>query len=129
MANDILLFSTGQVNNLGTADTPYLALFTNTAAETEVANSNAYARVDSTGDWGSTAAGTGGFLRDISNTSEIAWAEATGSWGTVDGVGIYDSGTYGGGNLLHKQTLTASRLVDTGTTFRFPIGDLTLRAK
>jgi len=88
----------------------------------EVANAGAYARqtlnpLDA--NW--TAPGAGG-LTD--NASAITFPVATANWGTVTHVAITDSATYGAGNLLLHGALTTSKVVNTGDTFKFNIGDL-----
>src|SRR3990172_598736 len=88
----------------------------------EVANAGAYARqtlnpLDA--NW--TAPGVGG-LTD--NASAITFPVATANWGTVTHVAITDSATYGAGNLLLHGALTTSKVVNTGDTFKFNIGDL-----
>lgn len=92
------------------------------ATITEVADSNAYARVDRPpldANW--SAPGTGG-LTD--NVADIAFTQATGSWGTVTDVGIASSVTHGAGDLLMYSALDASKAVGDGDTFKFAIGDL-----
>jgi hypothetical protein len=42
----------------------------------------------------------------------------------VTHVGIWDSGTWGGGNLLFHGILSASKVVGDGDTFEFAIGNL-----
>jgi len=111
-----------------TAPNPYLALCTadptdagTGASMNEVANSNAYARVDASGAFG-TAAATG----SIENDAAITFPEATGSWGTVTYFAIVDSGTHGAGNLLFSGALTASRAISNGDTPRFAVGELSI---
>jgi hypothetical protein len=85
----------------------------------EVANSNAYARVDTSSAWG-TAAASG----TISNDAAITFAEATGSWGTVTHFALCDSGTHGAGNMIIYGSLTASKTIGSGDTPQFSIGEL-----
>lgn len=91
----------------------------------EVANANGYARqtlnpLDA--NW--TAASSTDGLTD--NASAITFPVATGSWGTVTHVAICDSATWGAGNLLVYGTLDASKVVGSGDTFKFNIGDLNI---
>ena len=61
------------------------------------------------------------------NTAEIAFPHATGgAWGLISGIGIWDSGTYGGGNLLYHGALDVDKQVDANDTFKIAIGDLTV---
>lgn len=108
-----------------TFPTLHLALFTADPTETgvltnEVANAGAYARQALNAKF--TAAGS----ETSANTAEIAFPQASASWGTVTHIGIIDSATHGAGNMIYHGILDASRLVDTGTTFKIPIGDLSL---
>lgn len=57
-----------------------------------------------------------------SNDSAIVFPEATASWGTIVAYGIADAS----GNLLCVDDLAASVAVDSGDTFYFPAGDLTI---
>lgn len=60
------------------------------------------------------------------NLSALTFVTATGSWNTVTDVGITDTSTIGGGNMLMYGALTASKNVQTGDTFKFNAGDLTI---
>jgi len=108
-----------------------IALYTATPGETgggtEVSNANAYARVDMgapiDGDWSDPSAGTQG---ETDNVADITFPQATGSWGTVTHVGIHDSATWGGGNLLFYGALTTPKPIDSGDTFKFSAGDLNI---
>lgn len=90
----------------------------------EVANANGYARVtvnpSSSANWteGSSTDGS------VSNTNNITFPTATGSWGTITHVGIYDSATYGAGNLLFSAALTSSKTIGNTDVFVFNAGDL-----
>ena len=87
----------------------------------EVTDANAYARVATAGaDW---AAASGGAS---SNANDITFPEATGSWGTVTHFALFDSGTYGEGNMLAHGSLTPSKTVTTGDTPKFAPGELDL---
>ena len=93
------------------------------ATITEVANAGSYSRqtlnpLDA--NW--TAPDTTGGLTD--NASAITFTTASGYWGTVTHVALCDSATWGAGNMLLYGTLTASKVVNNGDTFKFNIGDL-----
>lgn len=60
----------------------------------------------------------------VGNALEITFPTATGSWGTVTHFCIFDASS--GGNLLHFNTLAASREVLTGDIVKFPAGQLTV---
>ena len=121
---EVLKYVTGQTNDLGTAPTPYVALFTAAPTDagggTEVSGGS-YARVDSSGLWG---APTGTSPSTVQNSSAVTFPQATASWGTVVAFGIYDAAT--NGNLLRWNTLNASEAVDTNETARFNTSALTL---
>lgn len=118
---ELLKWATGQVNDLGTAATPYIALFTvaptDAGGGTEVVGGS-YARQDSSGDWAAPAAGA------VSNNAEIAFPQASADWGTVVAFAIMDA--VSGGNFLYWADLTASKTVNSGDTFKFPIGNIDL---
>lgn len=52
-----------------------------------------------------------------SNGAQISFPTATGSWGTVTDAALFDAAS--GGNLLLYGTLSASRSIAAGNTFRF----------
>ena len=66
------------------------------------------------------APGVGGL---IDNVAEIAFTTATAGWGTVTDVAIVDTAS-GAGNILYYGALTASKVVNSGDTFKFNAGDL-----
>ena len=76
--------------------------------------------------WANTAGGSGavnsgtGGLTD--NLADITFTTASASWGTVSHVAIWDA--VSGGNMLFHGSLTASKTIDNGDTFKFAIGDL-----
>ena len=128
----------GKTSNFGalaSAPTLYVALSSTTPAEdgtgfTEPVG-NAYARVAvPAGSWDPAT------LADpsaIANAVEVAFAEATGTWGTMTHLGIFDAAT--AGNLVLQDLLrdpldagnppaALARLVNSGTTLRFAIGEL-----
>jgi len=118
---EILKWATGQVNDLGTAPTPYIALYTvaptDAGGGTEVTGGS-YARQDSSGKWAAPAAGA------VETNAEIAFAQATADWGTVVAFAILDAIT--AGNFLYWADLTASKTVNSGDTFKFPSGNIDL---
>lgn len=103
-----------------------LALFTDATSDagggTEVANSNAYARLEVQGSTGLTFAASSGGTTD--NDQDWDFTTASGSWGTVTNTAIVDNTTHGAGNFLFHGALSASKAVGDGDTFRFAAGDL-----
>jgi len=101
--------------------TTYLALYTvaPTASTpgTEAVYSG-YARVVTTGDWGTAGASVQG---QIANSAAISFAAAAGS-ATIVAFGLIDSGTIGSGNLLMFGT--CSLAVSSGITPQFAAGAL-----
>lgn len=96
--------------------TPYLALltaYTDDSTLTEVSGT-AYARQAIAFDAPSNGASQ--------NTATVTFPEAGSNWGTVTHLAIYSASS--GGNLLARGTLTASKAVDSGKTFRILAGDL-----
>lgn len=118
---EILKWATGQVNDLGTATTPYIALYTAAPTDagggTEVTGGS-YARQDSSGNWAAPAGGA------VANNAEIGFPQASADWGTIVAFAILDAVT--GGNFLYWADLTASKVVNSGDTFKFPIGNIDL---
>lgn len=57
-----------------------------------------------------------------SNSSDITFPTATANWGTITHVGIRDALTTG--NLLFHGALTASKVVNSGDTFKINATDL-----
>ena len=104
----------------------YLALYTTMpnaadAGGVEVIG-GAYARLSCFGttEWNVTS-GTGG---NTANTLIKAFTAASANWGTVVGMGIKTAST--AGSLMFFKTLTASKTVYSGDTFRFSAGAITL---
>lgn len=99
--------------------TVYAALFTTATTDagggTEVSGGS-YARTAVT--FGAPTDGS------TSNTADVTFPTATGAWGTVTHVAIYDAAT--AGNMLFHGALTASKTVNSGDTFKFATGDLTI---
>jgi hypothetical protein len=101
----------------------YVALFTSATSDagggTEVSGGS-YARVAvPTGASSEWAAESGGAT---SNSNVITFPTATGDWGTITHCALFDAS--GGGNMLFHKALTASKQIDSGDVFRFPVGDL-----
>ena len=95
--------------------------FTEAGGGTELSG-NGYARVlmDSAG-------GAGGNKWTVasgqaSNAVAVTFPVASGNWGTVRYIGIFDAST--AGNLLVYGQLTTDRLINSGDTLEFAIGDL-----
>ncbi len=102
----------------------YLALCTATVNDghtggtmTEVADSNAYARVQCNS-WDAASA------RATSNSADITFPEATGSWGTVTDWAILDSNTHGAGNIIAYGAFTTSKSIVSGNIPKVNTGDL-----
>ncbi|MHC4276952.1 MAG: phage tail fiber protein [Planctomycetota bacterium] len=97
--------------------TVYVALFTSDPGEagggTEVSG-GAYARQAVTFTAPTDGAGD--------NNADITFPEATASWGTITHAAIFDALTVG--NMLLYSPLAASKIIDTGDTFKFKTGDL-----
>jgi hypothetical protein len=97
--------------------TIYLALYTAAPTDagggTEVSGGS-YARQSFT-----LSAASGGAT---SNSADITFPTATANWGTIVAVGIFDAST--NGNLLMWGTLTTSKTVSSGDTFKIAAGDL-----
>ena len=85
---------------------------------TEFANANSYARTAVT-----FAAASSG---STANSGDVTFPTATGNQGTCTKIAVYDSLTYGGGNLLFYGTLTASKTIETGDTFEIKVDNLTV---
>ena len=82
---------------------------------------NNYARVTTSGsDWDAAASGA------TANAAALAFPEASGAWGTVTHFALFDA--LSAGNMLCHGTLDASRVIVSGQTPRFAIGefDITL---
>lgn len=76
-----------------------------------------YARKSTAGtDWSTASSGS------VSNAAAIVFAEATGGWGTITHFALFDNLT--SGNMLGYGTLTSPKIIGSGDTARFKIGDL-----
>lgn len=109
--------------NLVTAWTPttplkvalYTVAPTDAGGGTEVSGGS-YARTNVT--FGAASGGS------ASNSADVTFPTATASWGTVVAAAIFDSA--GSPVMIWYGTLTASKTVDVGDTFKIPAGSLTL---
>jgi len=129
----LLAHSVGKATFTKPANT-YAALFTtspsvnylDSTAEDGVEVSGAsYTRKQIT--WGDATASTDlTNSSSIKNSNPIVWNNITSSWGTVTTVGVFDSPTVGGGNLLWFGPLSASVTLTTNDTFTIPANSLTL---
>jgi hypothetical protein len=90
------------------------AASTDAAMGTECAGSG-YARVQYNADWTAAASGA------LQNNSDITFPTATGDWGTITGGALRDAAA--AGSYLGWCTLTASKTVNNGDTFKFATGD------
>lgn len=107
-------------------NTLYLALFTAaptpSTTGTEVTGGS-YARVAITNDVTNFPAAAS---KTKANDLALTFAAATAGWGTVVAVGLFDALTVG--NLLVYATLSTPRLVSSGDTPGFAIGQLVFNA-
>jgi len=101
----------------------YLALHTADPTEdgsgAECANANNYSRTVCSSMFTTPAA-----TRIISNDGLITCATASGTWGTVTSWGIWDSGTWGAGNLIAFGDFAVSKAVGNGQTPKVAIGEI-----
>jgi hypothetical protein len=97
--------------------TVYAALFTAppsaSGGGTEVSGGS-YARTGITNNTTNFPSASGGAK---SNGTQITFPTATAAWGTITDAALFDS--LSGGNLLLFATLSASRVINSGNTFRF----------
>lgn len=130
---DLLKKVTGQTTSfLGTAITPYMALFTavtdgEAGTVTEVTTSGtAYARLNSSGKWAAPVSGAG----TVSTNADCTWSVATADWGTIVGWGLYDAST--SGNLFYYSDLrdasnnVTTKTVANGDQFKIGSGNATI---
>lgn len=76
-----------------------------------------YARVTTSGaSWDAASGGA------TANAAALTFPEASGAWGTVTHFALFDAST--SGNMLCHGTLDASRVITSGITPRFAIGEL-----
>lgn len=69
-----------------------------------------------------TTSGTGPAV--ASNSALVQFPTATASWGTINGAGLYTASS--GGTLIDAGALAVSKVIGTGDTFAFPIGNYTV---
>lgn len=98
----------------------YTTATTDTGGGTEVTGgSYARVRVQGTGAWDAPSNGA------TANTADITFTQASANWGTVSHVAIKDSCSSTGTNEhLYHGSLTSSKVVNNGDTFKFNAGDL-----
>jgi len=82
----------------------------------EPAGATGYARVDLTAGLSRTAS-------EIDNDAEIEFPEATDDQGTITYACLFDDEE---GDLIWSAALSASKVVSTGDTPRFPLGDFNI---
>jgi hypothetical protein len=117
-----------------TAPQTFVALYTATPTDagggTEVSVTS-YARirvyastaVTATPEWTAAAdTTTPAGAKHVNNAATVTFAQATASWGSIKAVGILDA--VSAGNLLWHGTLTATKTVGAGDTFKFTTGNL-----
>lgn len=102
--------------------TVYVALHsadpTDDGSGAELANSNGYARQAAT-----FAAPSGGAC---ATSADITFTASGGAWSTATHIGIWDSATHGGGNLLYHSALDASKTAGDGDSIVISAGNLTV---
>lgn len=112
----------------------FIALFTTATTDagggTEVSGVN-YARIEVNPEtpgtppsWNTAVVDGIGFLVDNREAIDFAVAGA-GGWGTITHVAIFDAVT--AGNSLMHGALTSSVVINDGSQFSFPVGDLNAR--
>lgn len=125
LGNKLLDFILGAVS-MSAPSTVYLALFTSaptpSTSGTEVTGGS-YGRVAITNDLTNFPSASS---KSKSNASAVTFASATASWGTVVAVAIMDAAS--SGNILLYATLTTPRLISSGDTPSFAIGQLVFTA-
>ena len=109
--------------------TTYIGLWTSaltsasTGATTGEATYTGYARIATSGDWGSATLAT---PCTIFNSSAITFAACTGSTSTITYFAILDSITVGAGNILAWGSCTSTVISTTQTPATFAINALEL---
>jgi hypothetical protein len=141
LENEILnaLFRNTDATTLGASPANvFISLHTDDPGDTganEVADTFAYARKStSTGDAGTGANGdynapvvspVNSEAQRVDNLNSIDFVAASGGdWGTIKYFGIWDSGTYGGGNLLITGDVSPDKTVLDGDQIKFTAGNL-----
>lgn len=124
-ASAILAHSVGKTS--WTMPTTYIALCTtlptsaSTGATIVEATYTGYARIATSGDWGSPTSAT---PCTIFNSSAITFAACTGSTSTIVGFAIVDSVTTGAGNVIAWGSCTSTVISTTQTPATFAINAL-----
>jgi hypothetical protein len=113
-------------NTAYTSPTAYMGLFTtdptDSASGTEVSG-NGYARIEISSKMAS--ASTGSDNSTIVSNADITFPTASGGdFGVITHIGIFDALT--SGNLLASGSLTSSKTISDGDTFRINSGSLTI---
>ena len=109
--------------------TTYLGLWTSaltsasTGATAGEATYTGYARIATSGDWGSATLAT---PCTIFNSSAITFAACTASTSTITYFGIFDSITVGAGNMIAWGSCTSTVISSTQTPATFAINALEL---
>lgn len=94
---------------------------------TEISQTGSYARVaanPSDSNW----AATNGTNGQTSNVNTITFPQATADWNggsAISYFAVYDSASYGAGNLIFCTALTTPRVISSGATASFGAGSLT----
>lgn len=83
---------------------------------TSEVSGGAYARTTAT--FGAAASGT------ATNSADVTFPTATAAWGTVSHCAIIENAS--GTNVLYHGSLAASKVVNSGDTFKFNAGDLSV---
>lgn len=103
-----------------------------TGASNEVTNAGAYARVTTNVTAGSTNWNTATAANPtvLTNKLAITWTTASAQWSAgaaITHFGIYDSATYGAGNLVVRGTVTPNtNVINSGNTPSFAAGQLSI---
>lgn len=115
---ELLKFQTGQSNAMGTAITPYIALFTaapsESAAGTEVAT-GAYARTSSSGKWAAPSAGS------VTTNAAVTFPVCTNQY-VLLGVALADASTAGN---EHRWSAISSKTIAVNDQANLPSGGIT----
>lgn len=126
-AGAILAHATGKT--AWTMPTTYVALCTtvptstSTGATIAEATYTGYARLATSGDWGTVTPGT---PESIANSVALTFAACTAGTSTIVGFAIVDSATLAAGNVIAWGSCTSTTISTTQTPATFAIGALTL---
>lgn len=113
----------------------YLAFFTVaptiSSTGTEVTNAGSYARVSISVASGNTNWATiSGTTTTVTSQAAFSFPQASATWSSgsnITDAGLWDSGTYGGGNLWYWGDVTVAKPVFSGDTATFSSGNLTIQ--